>query len=59
MGLTSVTVIRITTEVTLSKPPASPDNLEEAAFRAEVAQDIQEIKDKGWIVEIPFELPEI
>tara|TARA_R110002126_G_scaffold9234_11_gene42119 strand:- start:839 stop:1012 length:174 start_codon:yes stop_codon:yes gene_type:complete len=53
----SDSIIRITQELTLGQSPATPDTPDEAAFRAKVADQIAEIKAKGLIVDIPFEIP--
>ena len=46
---------RILVEETLGRPPSQTDTPEQAAFRVKLAQEIRDIEDAGYIVEIPEE----
>ena len=57
MALNSIQIIRITREIATGKLPEEPDSLEEAEFRVKVQLDIDKIRARGNIVDIPFEMP--
>lgn len=52
-------ISRMLVEITTGKEPAIPDTPEFAAMRAQLQKECDEIRAKGFEVEIPFEIPNL
>jgi hypothetical protein len=57
--ITSADLERILVEVITGKDMAGPDNQERAVARKKLMIEVKEIRDRGGIVEIPPEIPDL
>ena len=59
MALETDVIQRINKEVILGIKPEKKDSKEEAVFRAKLVKEIAEMEEKGVMIDIPAEWPDL